>query len=45
MNYISVLTQLDGRLLKKISKVRHVSDKYDIIEKIGKGAYGNVLHF
>jgi len=28
--------------MTRIAKVRNASNKYEIVEKIGKGAYGNV---
>ena len=34
---------IDGELLRKIGGRRCPKDRYELIEKIGKGAYGNVL--
>jgi hypothetical protein len=33
---------VDGELIGRIGKARDANDKYETIEKIGKGAYGNV---
>lgn len=33
---------VDGVLIKRIGKARDANEKYETIEKIGKGAYGNV---
>lgn len=38
----SLLKFIDGELIGRIGRARDANEKYETIEKIGKGAYGNV---
>lgn len=39
----SIVSLIDERMFGRIASVRNCNDSYDIVEKIGTGAYGNVL--